>query len=530
MANWIKKILATGSCKASRAALRLMHRGGTAFPGKAAMFWADDILADASEGVTTIIVTGTNGKTTTCRILEHALRAAGKDPLANRSGANLLSGITAEFVCDATLTGRARHKYAVIECDEAALRYVAPLVKPAVIVVTNLFRDQLDRYGEVMHTLEVIREAILEVPQSLLCLNADDSLVASLGLDVPNPVRYFGMDGTPEVSDRPRAEGTPEVSDGPRAEGTPEVSKADRTPEVSDDSGAPAISDARRCIRCGAEYRYKYVTYAHLGGFYCPSCGYHRPMADVAVTSVDHMSEDSSTVHMRVGAPATSGVSATSEVSKTSGVSATSGVSKTSGVAQSSKTSGVEVEIGLPALYNLYNAAGAVCAYMGAGFPTAEILRALGDHVNGFGRQEQFVLDGVNVRMILVKNPAGCNQALDYLGTMGQEFDLILCLNDRTADGHDISWIWDADYEKLANEKNLDRIFAYGDRAEDMCVRLKYAGVDTDRISILSDEKEILRQIREGGKPVVILPNYTSMLAVRAALQKAAGGREFWKG
>ena len=465
----IKRFLATGSCKASRAALRLMHRGGTAFPGKAAMFWAGDILADASEGVTTIIVTGTNGKTTTCRILEHALKAAGKEPLANRSGANLLSGITAEFVCDASVTGRARHRYAVIECDEASLRHVAPLVKPAVIVVTNLFRDQLDRYGEVMHTLEVIREAILAFPESILCLNADDSLVASLGLDVPNPVRYYGIDEPADPGDA--------------------------------GADAPLLSDARRCIRCGAEYRYKYITYAHLGGFYCPSCGYHRPQADVAVTSVDRMSEDSSAVHMRVGGGTSSG-----------------------------SPSVFETEIGLPALYNLYNAAGAVCAYTAAGFPASEIFSALGDHVNGFGRQEQFVISGVPVRMILVKNPAGCDQALEYLGAMGQDFDLILCLNDRTADGHDISWIWDADYEKLGSLERLDRVYAYGDRAEDLCVRLKYAGVETGRISMLSDEKEILGQIRRGAKPVVLLPNYTSMLAVRAALQKASGAGEFWKG
>ncbi len=512
MESKIKKILATGSCKASRSALRMMRRGGTAFPGKAAMFWDGDILADASEGVRTIIVTGTNGKTTTCRILEHALRAAGKEPLANRSGANLLSGITAEFVCDTSLSGRARHRYAVIECDEAALRHVAPLVKPAVIVVTNLFRDQLDRYGEVMHTLELIREAIREVPQSSLCLNADDSLVASLGLDVPNPVWYYGIDEPAGV-----------------AEAGGEV---------------PAVSDARRCIRCGAEYKYEYLTYAHLGGFCCPACGYHRPKADVAVVRVDRMGEDSSAVHMRV--PATPQVPATPEVGREpSGVPGTPEVAPGRGMPGTPEVAPVytpehatpevspaeaAVEIGLPAVYNLYNATAAVCAYMAAGFPSSEIFGTLGDHVNGFGRQEQFVLGGTSVRMILVKNPAGCNQALAYLGAMHQDFDLILCLNDRTADGHDISWIWDADYELLAVLERLGRIYAYGDRAEDLCVRLKYADVETDRIHILANEKEILRQIREGGKPVVILPNYTSMLAVREALQKATGGREFWKG
>ena len=204
--------LAVASCRFSRQILHRLNRGGTSLPGKLAMWFKRDILAITSEGVETILVTGTNGKTTTAAMLSHAMEEAGRAPLCNRSGANLLSGVTAEFVAAADLRGRPlqgrkipdQHAdadmdsglYAVVECDEGALRHVAPLLKPRVIVVTNLFRDQLDRYGEVMHTLEAVREGIRLVPEAALCLNADDSLVASLALDVPNPVVWFGMEET----------------------------------------------------------------------------------------------------------------------------------------------------------------------------------------------------------------------------------------------------------------------------------------------------------------------------------------------
>lgn len=454
----LKQFSASILCKSSRALLRLFRRGGTALPGKLALSLDPEILGRVSEGVETILVTGTNGKTTTCRILEHALRKAGREPLANRSGANLMSGITAEFVCCASVLGKARRRYAVIECDEAALRHAAPFLKPKAIVVTNLFRDQLDRYGEVMHTLEVIREAVREVPDTTLCLNADDSLAASLAGETRGRVLYFGLD--PSCGDH----------------------------------GAAAVSDARRCIFCGAEYEYGYHTFAHLGGFRCPSCGYERPKADAAVVSIEKSAAEYSLVHMRAGKKIRS------------------------------------VTVGLPGLYNLYNAAAAVCAYTAAGYDPGEIMDLLGDRVGGFGRQETFVVYGRPVRMILVKNPAGCSQTLEYLGSVGEDYDLALGLNDRTADGHDISWIWDADYERLAADLRLRTVYVFGDRARDMCLRLRYADIPAEKIVPLENMKELPGRIRGGSRPLIILPNYTAMLALRAVLQKAAGTRDFWKG
>ena len=459
----IQTIPAVAACKITRRILRLAGRGGTALPGKAARLFAKDILARVSDGMEIIVVTGTNGKTTTSRMIEHALTGLGRDVLANKSGANLLSGVTAELTCNATLTGKPRSHYAVIECDEGALKQVAPLLQPKVILVTNLFRDQLDRYGEVTHTVNAIRKGIELVPETTLCLNADDSLVASLAEGIPNRVVWYGMD----------------IPAGTQKEA--------------------AVSDAKYCIRCGAPYEYRYHTYAHLGGFRCPKCGYARPEADVAVTAVESASAQGSRVRMRFG-----------EISREAG-------------------------IGLPAVYNIYNAVGAACALTAFGLSPEEILPSLADVRSSFGRMETFYVAkeadaAVRVQMILVKNPAGCTQALSYVASMEEDFNLILCLNDRTADGHDISWIWDADYEQLSQSSRVRHILVSGDRAEDMQLRLKYADFPEEKIVLEKNNEALLAAIRRSTLPVFILPNYTAMLALRKVLSDATGGGAFWEG
>ena len=456
--NLLCTVLAVAACKFTRWVLRLAGRGGTALPGRAARIFAPDVLERVSDGMEIIVVTGTNGKTTTSRMIEHAITSAGRDCLANKSGANLLSGVTAEMTCNATWTGRPKSHYAVIECDEGALKQVVPLIHPRVIVVTNLFRDQLDRYGEVMHTVNEIRAGIALVPETTLCLNADDSLVASLADGVSNRIVWYGID----------------------------VPVGEQT--------APSVSDARYCIRCGAPYEYRYHTYAHLGGFYCPACGYARKEADVAVTQIGKISAEGSSVRLRIGGEE------------------------------------YPAEIGLPAAYNIYNAAAAVCAFTAFGLPAGEVIRSLSDVHSSFGRMETFRVGGSRVQMILVKNPAGCSQALSYVASIEEEFNLILALNDRTADGHDISWIWDADYELLAQNVQIRRIVVSGDRAEDLALRLKYAGIPEERISLQKDGGQLLSFCEESDLPTFILPNYTSMLALRRIFADATGGKDFWEG
>lgn len=445
-------------CKLLRFVSRVLHRGGTAMPGRWALRVCPELLGILARDVRSVAITGTNGKTTSARIVEQAFLEQGLRFFSNRSGANLISGITTEFVMNATLFGRCRKEYAVIECDEAAAVKVFGQLRPRVVVVTNLFRDQLDRYGEVTHTLANIRSALRQVPEAKLCLNADCSLTASLADDLPNEAVFFGIN----------------------LGAAPSAAKTE-------------LSDASHCIRCKTEYEYEYITYGHLGGFRCPHCGYRRREPDFAVTEIAEQS------------------------------------AKGSSIVLSLRGEKVLAEVNLPAMYNVYNAVGAVAASMEMGVSEASALAAIADFRCGFGRMEDFALGARGTRMMLVKNPAGCNQVLDFLETLREKFLLVICLNDRGADGTDVSWIWDADFEKLAAMGGrLGEVVVSGDRAADMAVRIKYAGIAPRFITVERDYETLVARLAEEERPVYIIPTYTAMLELREAVIRRCGGDDFW--
>lgn len=454
-----KAILAILLCKLLRAFSRLVHRGGTAMPGRWALKICPDLLARLAKNVDAVAIAGTNGKTTSARIVEQAFIEQELDYFANRSGANLLSGITTEFVMNCTLSGRMKKSRAIIECDEAAAVKVFPQLRPRVVVVTNLFRDQLDRYGEVTHTLSNIRTALEAVPEATVCVNADCSLCSSLALSLPNRIVYFGIEQGAVPS-----------------------------------HAKPELSDATHCIRCKTEYAYDYITYGHLGGYRCPQCGYARHAADYAVTDVIEQ--------------------------RASGTTA----------AVSIRGERRVVEINLPALYNVYNAIGALAAAMEAGIDEESAVRALASFRCGFGRMEAFRLGESDVRMMLVKNPAGCNQVIDYLENLHNRFVLVVCLNDRGADGTDISWIWDAEFERLnAIAGRIEKVIVSGDRAQDMRVRLKYAGIADKNITVERDYEKLVTSLESVGSDVCLMPTYTAMLELRGVMIRHCGGAEFWE-
>lgn len=454
----IKVFFAMLLCKGLRLISRILHRGGTAMPGRFALRLCPELLGVLTRGVKVVAITGTNGKTTSARMIEAAFADEGKSYFANRSGANLISGITTEFAMNSSLFGKCRKEYAVIECDEAAAVRVFGELRPQVIVVTNLFRDQLDRYGEVTHTLDNIRRAISAAPEALLCLNSDCSLTSSLALELPNRVVYFGVDAGAAPTHK-----------------------------------ATELSDASHCIRCKAEYEYDYITYGHLGGFSCPACGYSRHAADYAVTDVAAQTADSSTVVMSL------------------------------------RGERRIVNINLPAMYNIYNAAGAAAAIVEMGLGADAAVKALSGFKCGFGRMEQFDLGG-GTKLMLVKNPAGCNQVVEFLQNIREKFVLVICLNDRSADGTDISWIWDVDFEELAAlGGSLQRVIVSGDRAADMRIRIKYAGIDDAFIQTQTDYDALVDSIASQTLPVYIMPTYTAMLELREAVLRRCGGQEFWE-
>ncbi len=450
--------LAICLCRLLRYFSRVLHRGGTAMPGRWALKICPDLLSVLSKGVKTVAITGTNGKTTSARMIEQAFSEQGKSYFANRSGANLLSGITTEFVMNSTITGKCRKEYAVIECDEAAAVKVFPQLRPQVVAVTNLFRDQLDRYGEVTHTLANIRTALTAVPEALLCLNADCSLTASLADSLPNKAVFFGINRG----------------------AAPSAEKSE-------------LSDASHCIRCKAEYEYDYITYGHLGGFRCPQCGYSRRMPAYAVTKIKEQRAHSSTVEISV------------------------------------KGESYQALVNLPAMYNVYNAIGAIAAVNEMGLGVDAAISAVADFKCGFGRMENFALGKGGAKVMLVKNPAGCNQVIDFLQNLTEKFVLVICLNDRGADGTDISWIWDADFEKLSRlTEQIERIYVSGDRAADMAVRIKYADLAPNAIAIERDYEKLVSMLEEEELPIFMIPTYTAMLELRETLIRHCGGDEFW--
>ncbi len=454
----IKVPIAILAVRAVRLIARVLHKGGTAKPGEIALKICPNLLSVLSRGVKTVVITGTNGKTTTARMVEQVFADAGYDYIANRSGANLISGITTEFALKSSLFGRCKCTHAVIECDEAACRRTLMQLRPEAVLITNLFRDQVDRFGDVSVTLQNIREGLEKVPETTICINADCPLCSSLST-LPNPCIYYGLE-----------------------EGAVSVSGSE-------------LGDVRRCPGCGGELRYSYRTFGHLGGWSCPDCGKGRAETQVAVTDILASTAEGSRVNIRVNG----------------------------------ETSPVSVN--LPAVYNIYNAAGATAAALAMGFQPSAAYAALENFSCGFGRMETLPIGEKGARMMLVKNPTGCEQVLNFLSGLEESFNLVICLNDKAGDGTDISWIWETGFEKLsALGDKLIGVSVSGIRWADMALRLKYAGIAEEKISCAPDYEALCDDMAQKSEPTYIIPTYSAMLELRSHIVRRTGGAEFWEG
>jgi UDP-N-acetylmuramyl tripeptide synthase len=439
--------------------------GGTALPGLVAERIDPDLTPQLSSrfGQGNVLVTGTNGKTTTARLLGSVLQAAGLDVVANREGSNMMRGIAAALIDGARWSGdyTAPEKLiGVFEVDEVTVPEAAWATKPRAVLFTNLFRDQLDRYGEVDHVSNVWRGAVAAWPKvATLVLNADDPSVADLGKYATGKVVYYGM------RDRSLGAGT----------------------ELSD------AADARWCIACGMDLTYAAVFYGHLGHWRCGRCGRERPMTQVGC---DGVAADGDGMRMFL----------------------------------SIEGAGIEVALPLTGLYNAYNVTAATALAYALGIGTEAIKAGLSSFTAAFGRQERLEVEGRKIEVILAKNPAGLNQVIRTItaDTKGP-LHLAMFLNDVIADGRDISWIWDVDFELLNGWTS--RVTVSGTRAWDLAVRLKYAGLEP-ACSVEKDATQALRQaIRQTPENGVlrVIPTYTAMLDVRDTLARWAGSDPFWE-
>ena len=431
-----------------------------------------------------VLVSGTNGKTTTTRLISHLLRGAGLRAMHNRAGANLVTGLITAVVQQTNLLGRPRADVGLFEVDEATVPAALRQIRPRAMLLTNLFRDQLDRYGEVHFVAELWQQAFKDLPSdAALVLNADDPLVADLGRERAQPPLYYGV--------------------GDVSAGTAEV---------------PHASDARLCGRCGAAYAYGVSFYGHLGHWACPSCGLTRPTPQVDAVAVTLRGDRGTDVRFRT------------------------------------PRGDFAARLGLPGLYNVYNALAATACGLALGLELRAIQDGLESFTAAFGRLERITVGDRALFLALVKNPVGFTEVLRTVladgttdgrpttdeeaisgvganaGTAAGERTLLIMINDHFADGTDISWLWDVDFERL--QGRVGTVVCAGTRAEDMAVRLKYALVPPDRIVVEPDPGQALERALAAApadETLYVLPTYTAMLEVREVLQRAGHVGGFWQ-
>jgi UDP-N-acetylmuramyl tripeptide synthase len=411
----------------------------------------------------TVVVAGTNGKTTTSRMLADIFEAAGKRVVHNRSGSNLVRGVAAAFADTASVTGDPGGDAGVIETDEAAFPEIVRLVKPRTILLNNLFRDQLDRYGELDTVAKTWRNALAHLPaDTTVVVNVDDPLLAAITEGIRAKRVAFGLD---------------------------EQRYQLRT--------LPHAADSATCKRCGHDLAYDALYVSHLGKWRCPSCNAQRPALDFA--GKDVVLEGVDALRMTV----------------------------------SDAKGDVRVEIGVPGLYNAYNTLAAVAVARSCGVADETIRRALSTFRAAFGRIERVELRGRTLTLALVKNPVGFNEVLRMLtmATGGLTVPTLIAINDLHADGRDVSWLWDVDFELLAD--GTAPLSTTGIRGPDMANRLKYAGVPLERVTSLSTNlREALdtfvSSVPERGSGY-ILPTYTAMLDLRQILAGLGAVESFWR-
>jgi UDP-N-acetylmuramyl tripeptide synthase len=449
---------------------RLGGGGATSLPGKVLIRMEPGAIGALGARLPrgSVLVSATNGKTTTAAMAAGIFEHAGIPLVHNHAGANMAGGVAAALLAAARPRGRIAGELGLFEVDELWLDAVAGQLHPRSILLGNLFRDQLDRYGE----LETIAERWAhQLPSGGLVLNADDPLIADLGRESADAL-YFG---------------------------------------VEDDSlalaGMAHAADAKHCRRCGAPYAFESIYLGHLGHYHCPSCGQRRPTPTVTASSV--ALHGVRAAHFTLRTPA--------------------GESR--------------VALGLPGLYNVYNALGAAALATALGVGLDSIVAGLQDAKAAFGRAETISLspqrpDGGSavagtsrdLRILLVKNPAGANEVLRTLALEPGEHDLLGVLNDKVADGRDVSWIWDADFELLAGR--VRRFTCSGTRAPELAVRLKYAGFDAERIHVQPDLAAALaaaaRDRPDPDTTLYALPTYTAMLALREILTARGEASSSW--
>lgn len=427
----MRKLLAIWAAKLSAVVGRILGKKSSSSPGSIALKICPELIKQLKKNISgEIIVTcGTNGKTTTNNLLCAALTKSGYKVLCNRLGANLLGGIATAFTEECSWLGRFKADFACLEVDEAYTVKVFEHIKPDYMIITNLFRDQLDRYGEIDITIDILNRAIEKAGFPCLILNGDDPLTAGFGRNYKGQALYFGI-----------------------------------SEKVLPDSNE--TKEGRFCSVCHAEQSYNYFHYSQLGDWYCPNCGAKRPPIDFEARNVDLSDGLKFDIN------------------------------------------GKPLHLNYRGFYNIYNVLAVYSAMSAMNIKTASFAAVLGDYKPQIGRMEEIDL-GKPFILNLAKNPAGFNQAIATVLQDPRKKDVIVAINDKANDGKDVSWIWDVDFEKIA-DSNLNTLTTTGIRLYDISLRFKYADIMPDRICD-NMRDAILGCIKTDAEVCYVLVNYTAL-------------------
>lgn len=436
----MRRLIAIYLGKLLSAVGRMLGRKSSSSPGEIALKICPGLISDMNKRIAhKIIVTcGTNGKTTTNNIICSALESKGYKVLCNRVGANMLSGVATAYTEAACIFKRVYADYACLEIDEAYAKIIFKYIKPDIMVITNLFRDQLDRYGELDGTVKLINDAIGLADDVTLVLNADDPVCVRFSQNENAKVLYYGV--------------------------------SEKVLETSDNT-----KEGKYCPICGCELSYNYCHYSQLGDFFCPKCGYKRPLPDFEVTDVSLKSP------MRF------------------------------------KINGQVVEVNYKGFYNIMNLAAVYAALSAAGINTEDFRDLLENYKPQTGRMQEFYI-GKKVILSLSKNPAGFNQAIETLNYDESKKDVIIAINDGVGDGRDVSWLWDVNFDRLKNDK-LNTLAITGIRRYDTALRFKYDDIEVD--DICESMKDVLKKsLLMDSDIVYVMVNYTALFSTESILKE----------
>lgn len=427
------KVIAIIIAKITLIVGRILKRGSS-LPGYIARRISPNILGQLKQPPNVVMVTGTNGKTSTTHFISSIMEKASYKVAHNKEGANMPQGITTVLIENANLSGVIDADVSVLEVDEGFLKSVTDEIAPNYLVLTNLFEDQLDRFGNLEVVANKIKNAVPK--KTKLIINANDPLLVKIGRDlIDNEKIYYGVDGLEAKNENPGV----------------------------------------KCPNCSNELHYDKLYYDKIGYYSC-SCGFKTPEIDYLATDVN-LTE------------------------------------------KTFMLDGHKYKSAYGADYFIYNTLAAISYAKEMGITDTIIEKAIKDYKIGSGRMEGVTFGKHNTILNLVKNPAGLNRSIEYIDkNQGDDYFLLISVNNRPADGEDTSWLKSVNYEPLKAEK-LKSIFIFGEAVEDLNQALLEANINPDKIEVIEDLEVTLTKLKKSEEKTYFLTNYTAMERVSKALE-----------